>query len=231
MKCCDWFKHVTGLLWRLTVSRRATYKQYTVLFAMLPSVVFAWTIKHVCNCKHCRAMIPPDLFLHIVSFLNGEERRTLGFDVATCMRFKLPPTPLSLNPAFRSQLVDLQQRRMWGGVYVYNHDDATIVSVDFVRDDYESEEDDNQQNDCLILYIITHARLLERITCRSSIGRKWARAKRRDRKDREMVSFVQDETAMARHYCWFNESLRYREQSAFEHIPLLRMRRTTVLFR
>lgn len=74
-------------------------------------------------------ILMPDLVPRIVSFLGGAERRAVGYDVATCVRLKLPPAPLSVAPAFLTKLTDLQQRRKSCSVYVYSHEDSKLVHI------------------------------------------------------------------------------------------------------
>lgn len=167
-------------------------------------------------------MIPPDLVPHIVSFLSGDERRAMGYDVAMCVRLKLPPAPLSVAPAFQTKLNSLQRRRMSSsGVVAYSVDYATIVHLDFVRDDND-DNDDYDENDSTV-------RLLVDVTpnvmlCGGPAGGA-----------EELVSFVpmQGDTLMTRRYCWIDESLVdvYEEPSWITCEEPLQRWRGSVVFR
>lgn len=166
--------------------------------------------------KHTKHMIPPDLVPHIVSFLNGDERRAVGYDVATCVRLKLPPAPLSVAPAFQTKLTELQERREGvNGVLVYSEKDAQIVLVDFVRDgklsDYTASLIPR-----LVMFVYTNITLDHNA-----------------RPNGSFISFIPNygDAVFERSYCWIHNSLRAaREAPAWISckFPLNRMRQHVV---
>lgn len=161
-------------------------------------------------------MIPPDLVPHIVSFLNGEERQAVGYDVSTCMRLKLPPAPLSVAPVFLTKLTELQERREGvNGVVVYSEKDAQIVLVEFVRDgklsDYTASLIPR-----LVMFVYTNITLDHNA-----------------RPNGSFISFIpkDGDTVFERSYCWFHNSLAAaRETPSWisREFPLSRLRQHVV---
>jgi hypothetical protein len=83
-----------------------------------------------------RRGLPLDLVFHILSFLDRGDREAAGFSIDTCILLKFPPAALSLAPAWKDQLTDLQRRRGSNiGVVTYNAEQSVVVWIHFERDD------------------------------------------------------------------------------------------------
>jgi hypothetical protein len=82
-----------------------------------------------------------DLVRHVVSFVSDRQVRLfMGYDVGTCIKWRIPPPPLDDNPEFEGRLDRL--RRAWlsgNGVRTITEDDVMNHATFMHWGDYDHE--------------------------------------------------------------------------------------------
>lgn len=91
-----------------------------------------------CNKRQRLHRVPPlsdDLVRCVVSFVRDRETRSImGYSWDTCLKWKIPPARLCIDPAFKKHLNALRQRWLRHGV-VWDSDDGLVRIRLFVRED------------------------------------------------------------------------------------------------